>query len=372
MEQVDHYQDQVDLLRAAFDHAPGFMALTRGPDHCFILANREYQRMTGTDPTGRTLAEALPAFVAQGIGDMLNQVRATGKPFSARNMPVNVLSNGQWREITVDFNSTLINRSSRGDDVLCLGLDVTERVASERQALELQTELTRVARTAAFGTMAATLAHELNQPLTAAAAFLSGARRLITSLPGVLESDAPDAIDLAEQEIQRAGEIVRQARAAVSGVLGTREAVPICAMIQDALRLLTAAKVLSGIEVQIDQSSANIEVWVNEIQIEQVLVNLVRNAAEAMANAKQKKLRISLTADSDKATCRLSDTGHGLRDDGDQFSSFTIRSGSMGLGLALSRTIVEAHGGRITIENNAAGGAVVQLTLPVARKRGRT
>jgi len=248
--------------------------------------------------------------------------------------------------------------------------DVTERNRAEQEIVRMQAELIHVSRLSAMGAMASTLAHELNQPLAAVSNFISGARRLAAGQP------EPDpglvaALGAASSGAQRAGEIVRRLRELVSR--GT-----VSVAVEDLPRLIEEASVLGfvderprGIRHRLELDPAAQWVHADRIQIQQVLINLIRNAMEAMEHSDKREIVLSTHARDDAVEIAVADTGSGISPEhfATLFSRFmTTKSSGMGIGLPISRTIVELHGGKIWAENRQGGGAVFRFTLPRARE----
>ncbi|MBB5686658.1 PAS domain S-box protein [Sphingobium boeckii] len=245
--------------------------------------------------------------------------------------------------------------------------DLTERQRTEQQLETLQSELIHVSRVSAMGTMASTLAHELNQPITAVANYVQGIRDLLAkpdpdNLPMIRE-----ALDDTASEALRAGHIVRRLRNFVARgeVDKTIEKLP--ALINEAavLGLLGARE--KGIEPLFDLDPYASPVLVDKVQIQQVLINLIRNAVEAMAQSAVRRLTVASRPDQPGfVRVTVSDTGSGVAPDiaRNLFTAFvSSKSDGMGLGLSICRTIVEANGGRIWMEPGIGGGTAFHFTL---------
>ena len=264
-----------------------------------------------------------------------------------------------------------IIRDSGGRAVRAVGAmtDLTERHRAEAEIARMQAELVHVSRLSAMGAMASTLAHELNQPLTALANYISGAKRIVER-EGIGDPHLADALISAEIGALRAGEIVRRLRELVSRGAVSVAVEHLPKLIEDAGVLAFVDEQVRGVRHRIELDPEAQFVRADRIQIQQVLINLIRNAVEALDGRAEREVIVSThVAPSDMVEVRVADTGAGIDpDDLDNlFSEFmTTKSGGMGVGLPISRTIVEAHGGKIRAENRPGGGALFRFTLPRA------
>jgi two-component system sensor kinase FixL len=246
--------------------------------------------------------------------------------------------------------------------------DLSERQASETRFQEVQSELVHMSRFSAMGQMASTLAHELNQPLAALANFLKGARRVLQAEPPDTAL-AVDAMDRAADQALRAGEIIRRLRGFVERGDGERRIESVPKLVEEAIALGLVGAKERGVRVQLRIDGGVDLVLADRVQIQQILVNLIRNAVEALEGWPQKEIVISATATGDgMALVAVADTGPGIAPEvaAKLFQPFvTTKSSGMGVGLSISRTIIEAHGGRIWAEPGAEGGARFCFTLPM-------
>ncbi len=247
--------------------------------------------------------------------------------------------------------------------------DLTERQDRERRLGELQAELIHVSRLNDLGLMVSALAHEVNQPLAAMANYINGARRLFTAGN---QSAGQQAIERVAEQAERARQIIRRLRdlAKKSNSEHLRESVAITIEESSALAL---AGVGQGLNLDISVADDATEAVIDKIQIQQVLINLMRNAVEAMASMPRRELSVTALRAGDMVEIRVTDSGPGLPEEvrARLFHPFvTTKSDGMGVGLSVCRAIVEAHGGELHGENAAGGGTVFRFTLPVPQKSG--
>jgi PAS domain S-box-containing protein len=249
--------------------------------------------------------------------------------------------------------------------------DLTERHRAEAEIRRIQAELIHVSRVSAMGTMASTLAHELNQPLTALMNFISGARRIADN-PSAPRGTLSGALEGVEVAARRAGDILRRVRDLVAKGKVTVRTEHLPQMIEEACLIGFVGAEAAGISHRLELDRDAQWVRADRIQVQQVLINLIRNAIEAMGQSAKREVVIATRAKDKMVEIEVADTGSGLAvEDPDQlFSEFlTTKASGMGLGLPISRTIVEAHGGQIEARNRAGGGASFTFTLPRARRK---
>jgi two-component system, LuxR family, sensor kinase FixL len=245
--------------------------------------------------------------------------------------------------------------------------DLTERQQTEARLQELQSELVHISRLTAMGEMASALAHELNQPLSAIANYMKGSRRLLEGSADEKAGLLRDAMDKAAEQALRAGQIIRRLRDFVARGESERRVESVKKLVEEASALaLVGAKDL-GVRVRFQFDPAVDLVLADKVQIQQVLLNLLRNAIEAMEGSQKRELVVSTASGKDgMVTIGVADTGSGIAPDvtSQLFQPFvTNKRHGMGVGLSISRTIVEAHGGQIDAEPNPAGGTIFRFTL---------
>ncbi len=258
-------------------------------------------------------------------------------------------------------------------DVTEVVRDRAEMAARGGRLLELQAELTHTSRLSAMGEMAAALAHELNQPLTAVGNSVGAIGMMLADETRVVDEKKRQqvlrAAKHAETQAVRAGEIVRRLRQFISRGEADTQVEDLDLLIADAVALALPNPTAAGITVQRFIERAASTVLADRIQIQQVMVNLVRNAVEAMKGQQRHRiLTISATADNGMALVRVADTGAGVVPDAEAglFSPFvSTKDDGMGVGLSICRRIIEAHGGEMSFQPAAGGGAEFRFTLPI-------
>lgn len=263
----------------------------------------------------------------------------------------------RWVRLTADVEQ------EAGTSVRIFGTkqDITSEKTAHDKVQSLQTELIHLSRASAIGAMTSTIAHELNQPLAALNGYLSAARRIVPIESA--SSDFKECIDGALEASRRAANIIRSVRAMTAATDSKKHDIRLLSLVQEALSLATAGVPHLTVSLNVDLAFI---VFADHIQIQQVVINLIRNACEAAAGS---ACHISISArstDSHVEVCVVDD-GPGIPENilARVFEAFTSsKSEGLGIGLSISRTIIEAHGGKIRAENVANGGASVCFTLP--------
>jgi two-component system sensor kinase FixL len=250
--------------------------------------------------------------------------------------------------------------------------DLTERQNTEARLQELQSELVHISRLTAMGEMASTLAHELNQPLSAIANYMKGSRRLLEGSTDENSVTIRAAMDSAAEQAMRAGQIIRRLRDFVARGESERRVESVTKLVEEASALALVGAKDQGVRVRFQFSRTNDLVLADKVQIQQVLLNLIRNAIEAMQESDRRELVLSTdVVEGDMLMVGVADTGAGIAPEVTKhlFQPFvTTKRHGMGVGLSISRTIIEAHGGKIWLEANPGGGTIFRFTIRAVTK----
>jgi two-component system sensor kinase FixL len=248
--------------------------------------------------------------------------------------------------------------------------DETAELRDRRRLIETETKLAQLGRAVALGAMGSAIAHELNQPLAAAASYAGTAQKLLAE-PSSRLAVVRSAVDGAIDQIIHAGRVLRGLRSFVEATPPTLEWHDVTTLFTDSVRIAHFAVAAHSALLSIDVPSDVGEVLIDRIQLQQVLVNLINNAAEAMADSALRTMVLSARRlDAERLLVSVADTGPGIDPEiaGGLFKIFnTSKSTGLGVGLSISRTIIEAHGESLWCEGRPGGGTVFNLTL---RHRG--
>jgi PAS domain S-box-containing protein len=260
---------------------------------------------------------------------------------------------------------------AHGKPVRMMGatIDITARKQAEAEALRQRAELAHVARVSTMGELAASVAHELNQPLGAILANAEAADLFLSQDPPALDELRAILVDI-RQDDERASEVIRRMRALLRKHELERLPLQINSVVEDVLQVVSGDAALRKIAIGAELAPGLPKILGDRIHLQQVLLNLMLNGMDAMAGEPRERRRLSIrTRSSADGLVELAvvDSGHGIEPEKlpHLFEAFyTTKPNGMGMGLSISRTIIEAHHGRIWAENNAGGGAVFRVALP--------
>lgn len=367
----DALQEREAHLQSVLDTVPDAMIMIdpQGIIHSFSATAVRLFGYTAEEAIGRNISVLMPAPYREQHDAYLARYLATGE---RRIIGIGRLVVGQRRDGSTFPMELAVGEMRSGNRRFFTGFirDLTERQETQKRLQDLQSELIFMGRFTALGEMASTLAHELNQPLTAATSYLNGVRRL---LDGGTTSDLAmvrEAVESAAAQTLRAGQIIKRLREFVARGESEQQVEDLPKLVEEAAALALVGARETGVRVSFNFDPRAPQVLADKIQVQQVLLNLIRNGMEAMQDLPVRDLTIgSRRADDGMVQLDVSDTGSGIAPEiADQlFQPFvTTKKTSMGVGLSISRTIVESHGGRLWADARPGGGTVFHMTLRLA------
>ena len=356
-----------ELLRSILATVPDAMIIidTSGVITYFSAAAEQMFGYGSEEVLGQNIRLLMPEPDREHHDDYMRRYLETGQ---ARIIGIGRFTVARRRNGEVFPIQLSIGEAGTGDGRVFSGFvrDLTEREEARVHLEELQNEIAHVSRVSAMGTMASSLAHELNQPLTAIANYVEGARDLLDNpTPDILET-VREVLDDAAHESVRAGQIVRGLRDFIGRGTAERRAENLPRLINQANALALIGAREMGIDVDLALDPQAETVFVAGVQVQQVLVNLIRNAAEAMESSDRRRLSIrTQRLSKELVQVSVTDSGQGFAPESlDRLFEpfFSTKGEGMGLGLSICRTIVESLGGSIWAEQ-AAGGMTFNFTL---------
>jgi len=290
-----------------------------------------------------------------------------------------ITKSGEVRWIE-DRNRAIVDSSGKATHIRGVLYDVTEQkkaaealAQSERELRKREAELAHMSRAHTVGEMAGTLAHELNQPLHAINNYVRGVQRRLRNQEVPPDPEAlVDAMDHVSKEVNRAAGIVSHLREFVRGREPRRSSVDVRRLLQQAVELLQPVARDRGVALELDVSGELPIIQADPIQVEQVVVNLVTNAVDAAAGLPEKRRSVTIVgrlSETGLVEVTVRDLGRGIPEElkGKLFEAFvTAKENGLGVGLAISRSIVDSHGGKIWVVHNELHGSAFHFTLPVS------
>ncbi|HYL48168.1 MAG TPA: PAS domain S-box protein [Stellaceae bacterium] len=354
-------------LKSILDAVPDAMIVIneRGIIESFSPSAEVMFGLSAAEAIGQNVKILMPSPYREQHDGYLERYRNTGE---RHIIGIGRVVTGQRKDGTTFPMELSVGEAIAGNTRLFTGFvrDLTERERSERRIDQLQAELMHVARLGELGQMGAALAHELNQPLAAIVNYLLAARRLLQTGPDV-SPRIGEAMEKAAAQADRAGQVIRRLREFVARGETDRREENVNALIEEAAALALVGAKSGGVTTRLMLRPDLPPVVVDKVQIQQVLLNLIRNALEAMDSSEERVLIVEAAAMDGMVTVTVSDTGPGLSAEVAQnlFQPFvTTKARGMGVGLSICRSIIEAHGGRIWASPRTAGGTAFAFTMP--------
>ena len=333
-----------------------------------LYANKAFCAIFGVDAVGRNSLE-LTACCRPDPAILLRdprQLALADLPCELFDGEIQNSVSGRWyhlRDRAIKWVDARVVR-------MVIATDITESRQIEDENLRQQVRLEQTSRLISMGEMASTLAHELNQPLAAISNYAMGCVSRLES--GIYKGeDLLAAMQKASFQAERAGKIVRRMRDFVRKSEPHRASVPLADIVDEAIGFAEIEARKAGIDIRVEIPPTLPPVYADRIMIEQVLLNLVKNGIEAMAQTPRQRRQLLVTAgqnDGAQVEVEVRDNGHGIGEGDTEklfMPFFTTKTQGMGMGLNICRTIIEFHNGRLWVEPNPEGGTVFRFTLPL-------
>jgi len=355
-------------LRSIIETIPDAMIVIdeRGHILAFSAAAEQMFGYAETDLLGENVSALMPSPDRERHDLYLARYLATG---NAKIIGIGRVTTARHRDGTTFPIDLHIGEARIGEARVFTGFirDLTEREQAELRVHDLQTELAHVSRVTAMGALATSIAHELNQPLTAIANYVQTSQELLEDADAETIEIVRDALRQCAAESLRAGQIVRRLRDFISRGETEHRLESLERVINEASALALVGAGDRGVQLEVKLDPAIDRLFIDRIQVQQVIFNIVRNAIEAMAHSPVRRLRISSRQiEGHQVRITIEDSGPGLAEEvADRlFQPFlSTKADGMGVGLSICHTIVTAHGGRIWAEPSGLGGTAFHFTL---------
>lgn len=339
-----------------------------------LMFNRACEQLFGlsaADVIGQNVSVIMPPDYAAEHDRYLSNYRATGEK---RIIGIGREVRARHQDGTVFPVELSVGeaKTPAGRQFIGIIRDLRQRKATEERLNQLQAQLVHMARINAMDEMGAAIAHEINQPLTAVMLYLQAVRRRLGTRPEV-DATAMDVLDRAVKEAERAGSIIQRMRQMVEKRDPHRTPANLAALIGEALDLTLVGTTATNVDVRRHVAPDMPAVEIDTVQIQQVVVNLIRNAIEAVRERETRWIDIAARIENDQAIVEVTDSGPGIPPDAVRtlFKAFsTTKRTGLGLGLAISRSIAQNHGGDLSVDaggGTTGRGARFRLSLPLAK-----
>jgi len=358
----------VTLMNAAVDAI--IVIDQNGRIEIFNNAAEEIFGYVASEILGENVSKLMPEPDRSAHDQYLNNYHTSGDPkiIGIGREVVGLHKNGIEFPVFLSVGKVAGTASSRFIGII---RDLSEHQRLEREVREMQSELVHATRLSELGEMTAGIAHEINQPLTAISTYANACHRMLTN-EQIDATELLNTLHLITDQAQRAGEVVRRLRAFTKKRLGQRQLLEINTIIDATIRLVEADIRARNFNLRKSLTPALPKVFADNIQIQQVVLNLIRNAMDAMESAPARENIVTIESNLGDDNCvrvSVSDQGIGLTEDIAEkiFDSFfTTKVTGTGIGLSISRSIITAHGGILNYSLNQEDGVTFYFTLPVA------
>ena len=355
-------------LKSILDTVPDAMIVIdeRGVMHSFSSAAERLFGYSASQVLGKNVKMLMPSPYRENHDTYLKRYLATGE---RRIIGIGRVAVGERKGGSTFPMELAVGEMRSSNQRFFTGFirDLTESQKTEARLQELQAEIVHISRLTAMGEMASALAHELNQPLSAIANYMKGMRRLLEDGSDERSAMVRDAMEKAAEQAVRAGQIIHRLRDFLARGDSEQRVESVNKLVEEASALALVGAKDRGVRVRFQFDPAVDLVLADKVQIQQVLLNLIRNAIEAMEGCDKRELVLSAgPAGNGMVAISVADTGTGIAPDlaGQLFQPFvTTKPHGTGVGLSISRTIIEAHGGEIEARPNPAGGTIFRFTL---------
>jgi two-component system sensor kinase FixL len=369
---LQHLEESEAHLRSILETVPDGMVVIddQGLIRSFSAAAERLFGWTAEEAIGRNVSMLMPTPYREQHDGYLDHYKTTGERriIGIGRVVVGLRKDGSTFPLELSVGEV----QSRGQRLFTgFARDLTERESAERRLRDMQSELTHISRLTALGEMASALAHELNQPLSAIANYVKGSERLLAAEP-------PDKVKIggalasAAEQALRAGQIIRRLRDFVAKGEAERRIESLPKLLEEAGALAMIGAKERGVHMRLDISRKVDLVLADKVQVQQVVLNLMRNGIDAMEATPVRELLVAARPAADEMVeVTVADTGLGIAPEIAEtlFQPFmTTKATGMGIGLSISRTIVESHGGHIWAEPREGGGTVFHFTLRAVRE----
>lgn len=260
-------------------------------------------------------------------------------------------------------------KDDQGKPVMLRGvmLDITASKEAQRQVREMESQLTQVSRVNAMGQMVAGIAHELNQPLAAISNFASATSGVIAHEKIKAEAPIREWLDQISVQAQSCGDIIRRLRNFVKKDGGFAEPLSLRQVVEDSIALVKLAENNVGVDIVCDLPDFGLDIRANAVLLQQVIINLLQNASDAVRDVQSPQIFIRSITDGGKVGLEITDNGHGVSQAvaSKLFDPFvTTKPDGLGIGLAISKSIVDSNGGTLSLQSTSSSGTCFRLEFP--------